>query len=88
MDKPNPEYRVRTTSLKGNLILVDYLEKFPLYSSKYLNYKDWNKILKYFEAKLHTNPNIIKEIVTIKAQMNNSRTYFNWDHLENFYNLY
>jgi hypothetical protein len=39
-DKPNPEYRVRTTSLNGNLILVDYLESYPLFSSKYLNYRD------------------------------------------------
>jgi hypothetical protein len=38
--KPNPEYRVRTVNLSGNLILVDYLEKFPLFSSKYLNYVD------------------------------------------------
>jgi LAGLIDADG endonuclease len=40
VNKPNPEYRVRTTSLKGNLVLEDYLSTFPLFSSKYLDYKD------------------------------------------------
>lgn len=87
-DKPNPEYRVRTTSLNGNLILVDYLESYPLFSSKYLNYRDWRKVLTYFENKSHTNPESIKAIIEIKSKMNNKRTEFNWDHLGNFYNLY
>ena len=87
-DKPNPEYRVRTTSLNGNLILVDYLESYPLFSSKYLNYKDWRKVLMYFENKSNTNPESIKAIIEIKSKMNNKRTEFNWDHLGNFYNLY
>jgi hypothetical protein len=34
------EYRVRTSSLNSNLILNDYIEKYPLFSSKYLNYRD------------------------------------------------
>jgi hypothetical protein len=34
------EYRVRTGNLDSNLILIDYLEEHPLFSSKYLNYKD------------------------------------------------
>lgn len=38
--RPKPEYRIRTTNLKSNLLLVSYLEKYPLFSSKYLNYKD------------------------------------------------
>jgi hypothetical protein len=88
MDKPKPEYRVRTTSLGGNLILVSYLEKYPLFSSKYLNYKDWLKVLEYFQSKKHTEPESIKAIIEIKLQMNNKRTEFNWDHLNSFYNLY
>jgi len=88
MNKPKPEYRVRTTNVNSNFILVKYLEKYPLYSSKYLNYKDWIKVLSYFEAKNHTKPESIKAIVEIKSQMNNERTEFNWDHLNNFYNLY
>jgi hypothetical protein len=37
---PNPEYRVRTVNISGNERLIDYLDNFPLFSSKYLNYKD------------------------------------------------
>nr|YP_009364333.1 hypothetical protein [Ophiocordyceps sinensis]ARF03404.1 hypothetical protein [Ophiocordyceps sinensis] len=88
MDKAKPEYRVRTTSLSSNLVLVSYLEKYPLFSSKYLNYKDWVKVLSYFESKKHTESESIKAIIEIKLQMNNKRIEFNWDHLNNFYNLY
>ena len=87
MNRPKPEYRVRTTSLKANLELVDYLNKYPLFSSKYLNYKDWVKVLGFFERKEHTKPEYIKTIVEIKSKMNNKRTEFNWDHLGEFYNL-
>jgi hypothetical protein len=88
VDQPKPEYRVRTTSLKANLILIKYMENYPLFSSKYLNYQDWRKVLEYFENKIHTNPESIKTIIEIKSKMNNKRTEFNWDHLGKFYNLY
>ena len=88
VDQPKPEYRVRTTSLNGNLKLINYMENYPLFSSKYLNYKDWRKVLVYFENKNHTNPESIKAIIEIKSKMNNKRTEFNWDHLGKFYNLY
>lgn len=88
IDHPKPEYRVRTTNLKGNLILINYMENYPLFSSKYLNYQDWRKVLEYFENKNHTNPESIKTIIEIKSKMNNKRTEFNWNHLGKFYNLY
>jgi LAGLIDADG endonuclease len=40
VDKSKPEYRVRTTSLNGNLVLENYLTMFPLFGSKHLDYKD------------------------------------------------
>ena len=86
--RPKPEYRVRTVNLKGNLILVEYLERFPLFSSKFLNYNDWNKVLNYFRIKEHTKPEAIKEIIKIKSNMNDKRTEFNWDHLQKFYDLH
>jgi len=85
---PKPEYRVRTVNLKGNLILIDYLNKFPLYSSKVLNYNDLIKVLSYFINKEHTKPEFIKIIIKIKSKMNDKRTEFNWDHLQNFYDLH
>jgi hypothetical protein len=34
------EYIVRTTNLKSNLEVINYLNKYPLFSSKYLDYKN------------------------------------------------
>jgi hypothetical protein len=36
----HPQFRIRTISLKSNEILINYLEKYPLFSTKYLDYKD------------------------------------------------
>jgi hypothetical protein len=87
-NRPKPEYRVRTTSLKANNGLVNYLTEYPLFSSKYLNYKDWVEILDFFNKNEHTKLESIKTIVEIKSKMNNKRTEFNWDHLNKFYSLY
>jgi hypothetical protein len=86
-DKPKPEYRVRTTSLKGNLVLENYLNTFPLFGSKYLDYKDWIKVLEYFKLGSFKHKTKIGEIISIKSCMNDARTVFIWDHLNKFYNL-
>ena len=87
VNKPNPEYRVRTTSLKGNLVLEDYLSKFPLFSSKYLDYKNWIKVLDYFKSGRFDQKSNIENIISIKSCMNDRRTVFSWDHLGRFHNL-
>lgn len=87
LNKPKPEYRVKTTNLNGNLILENYLNTFPLFGSKYLDYKDWIKVLDRFKSgkfKLKSN---LEEIILIKSSMNDNRTIFTWDHLNKFYNL-
>ena len=86
-DKPNPEYRVRTTSLRANLILSRYLEQHPLFGSKYLDAKDWMKIVSIFEKGQHKDKKGIEKIIEIKSLMNDRRTNFTWDHLQDFYNL-
>jgi hypothetical protein len=35
-----PQYRLRTTSLNSNLILINYLNEYPLFGSKYLDYNN------------------------------------------------
>ena len=85
--KPKPEYRLRTTSLNGNLILENYLNKFPLFGSKYLDYKDWIKVLDFFKSGNFKHQNIIEKVFFIKSCMNDNRTVFTWNHLNKFYNL-
>jgi len=76
------EYYIITASSKLSLdILVKYLEVYPLFSSKYLDYKDWKEIvLLIFENKHYTEEGLIKTDF-VRNSMNIKRIYFNWDHL-------
>ena len=87
LDKSKPEYRVRTINLNSNLILENYLNTFPLFGSKYLDYKDWIKVLDTFKSGKFKHTSNLEEINLIKSNMNDNRTIFTWDHLSKFYNL-
>ena len=89
-----PQYRIRTTSLKGNLcvrsapIRRKWSFKFSIvwHSLKeYLDSIDWFKVLEFFKSGQHYAN--IEQICNIKANMNDNRTYFIWDHLQKFYEL-
>ena len=82
------EYSITTNSVKNNLILIDYLDKFPLFSSKELNYIDFKKIVKIIINKEHKTTTGKENIQLIKSGMNNRRTEFYWDHLQKFYTAY
>jgi len=49
--KNDTQFRVKTTSLAGNKILINYLNNYPLFSSKYLDYLDWKKGVEIIEQK-------------------------------------
>jgi hypothetical protein len=66
-------------------IILAYFSFFPLYSSKYLDYKDWEKASILILEKNHYTKQGILEIDFLKNSMNLKRTYFNWDHLDNLY---
>jgi hypothetical protein len=79
-DRKYPQYRIRTSTIKTNLILCNYLDQFNLQGTKYLDYQDWKSILHYFEEGTH-NENISK-IVEMKSGMNQRRIEYNWNHLQ------
>jgi hypothetical protein len=87
VNKPNPQYRLRTTSLNGNLILEIYLNTFPLFGSKYLDYKDWIKVLDYFKSGTFKHKTNIEEILLIKSCMKDASPTDTWDHLNKINNL-
>lgn len=87
VDKPNPEYRVRTVNIKGNLNLKNYFLTFPLFGVKYLDSLDWIKVVDMFDKKEHLTKEGKEMIVQIKSNMNNFRTEFTWNHLQNFYDV-
>lgn len=86
-DSDNPQYRVRTTSLKGNLAVVNYLTKYPLFGTKFSDYKDWVKVVELFNKSSLDHKLNMEYVKLIKYKMNDNRTIFVWDHLQNFYNL-
>jgi hypothetical protein len=79
-DRKHPQYRIRTSTIKTNLNLCNYLDQFNLQGTKYLDYQDWKSILYYFKEGTH-NENISK-IVEIKSGMNQQRIEYNWNHLQ------
>jgi LAGLIDADG endonuclease len=81
----HPQYRLRTTNLKSNLTLINYLNKFPLFGSKYLDYKDWGKILNLFNPRFKYTQENINNVLSLKSEMNDKRAVFTWNHLNKFY---
>ena len=68
------EYCVLAASSKySTRILINYLDKYSLFSSKYLDYRDWREIV--LEQGL-------SKIDSVRSSINRNRIYFNWDHLK------
>ena len=80
------EYYTLTASSKISLqIIITYLEKYQLFSSKFLDYKDWKEIVLFiFEDKHYTEEGINKT-ESVRSNMNRQRTYFNWNHLNELF---
>jgi len=87
LNKPKPEFRVRTTNLEGNNQVKDYLIKYPLFGTKYLDSMDWIEVLDIFNKNEHKTALGEERVLFLKFGMNNKRTIFTWDHLQNFYDL-
>ena len=82
-------WRARIVNKEGATVLINYFNKFPMFSSKYLNYIDWQMAYNIIvirkehigDKKLDT----YKKVEQIKNNMNNKRLIFTWDHLNYFY---
>lgn len=81
----NPKYRIRTTSLAGNKILINYLDNYPLFSSKYLDYLNWKEGVILIEKKEHKLNEGKDKIKLLKLSINEKRTHFTWNHLQSLY---
>lgn len=72
----HPLYRLRTLNLKSNLILVRYLDEYPLFGSKYLDYIEFKKVLELFQPRFKATADNLNKILEIKSGMNDKRTIF------------
>ena len=74
------QFVVNTSGRVSNKILIEYLNKFPLLSSKQLDFQNWEEAFYIYDAKLYKDPIQFEKMSELKNSMNNSRTVFNWDH--------
>jgi len=75
-------FSIAVTSPAKLSLLVSYLNEYPLFSSKLLNYLDFKKCLNIMITREHLSSDGRLKIKTLKAGMNSQRIYYNWDHLD------
>ena len=81
ISKKNSYYIIRIENQNAIKLLIGYLDIYPLLSSKHLDFLSWKIVFNEIINKNHMTVEG-RELVSLqKSQMNNSRTYFNWDHL-------
>lgn len=64
--------------------IIEYFNKFPLLSSKYLDFKDWTNILELQKANPQTT-SYLEIAINTRKNFNSTRTTYNWNHLKNCY---
>jgi hypothetical protein len=78
-------YAITTSNKNSNQILIDYLNNFPLLSSKYLDFKYCERGSYLFV--IHRISVHFDEIKLLNNSMNSKITEFNRAHLEQYYNI-
>jgi hypothetical protein len=61
---------------------VEYFNKYPLFSSKRLNYNDWLACHNLIISGHHLTELGRNKALQLKEGMNSKRSYYNWDHLD------
>ena len=81
INKKNSYYIIRLENHNAIKLLIGYLDIYPLLSSKHLDFLSWKIVFNEIINKNHMTVEGRKLVSLQKSQMNSSRTYFNWDHL-------
>ena len=83
-DKKYFSFIVTASSKNSISKLIEYLKKFPLVSSKRLDFQSWCKVLD-LQRENSITTSYIDKALDIRKDFNNTRTTYNWDHLPNSY---
>jgi hypothetical protein len=81
-------FSIDASSLTSVKKLRAYLDTYPLWSSKFLDYKDWCKVHDLILQKLQFSEAGLAQITLLKQGCNLKRTFFDWSHLEERYNTF
>ena len=71
-------FRIVSHNDESRQRVVTYFETYPLGSSKYLNFKDWQFLWNM------PKPRDKKRCLKIRENFNDKRKTFDWKHLENW----
>lgn len=80
-NKDKKYYIISASSTNARNLIVGYFNKYPLFSSKRLNYEDWLICHNLIISGNHLTEEGRNKALLLKESMNNKRTYYNWDHL-------
>jgi LAGLIDADG endonuclease/Cytochrome C and Quinol oxidase polypeptide I len=83
-DKVFSSFTVMATNQNSLDAVISYFNKFPLLSSKYLDYLDWLKIVQLRRDSVYTTT-YLDQAINIRKDFNKTRTTINWNHLKNSY---
>lgn len=81
-DKIFYSFTVLSHNKLSNANICLYFNKYPLLSSKFLDYKDWEYVLNLQNLNNLTS-SYLDQTIKIKTNFNKTRTTFTWDHLIN-----
>ena len=70
-------FSVAAKSRKSLSIIKNYFNTYPLFSSKYLDYKDFEEVVDFILLQTHYDDVNSTRIKDLKNGMNNNRTRFN-----------
>lgn len=80
-DKNFHSFTVISKNKISNLKILDYFSKYPLLSSKYLDFKDWAQILDLQNSNPVTTSYLDKANI-IRTDFNSTRTTYKGDNLK------
>jgi hypothetical protein len=70
-------FNISAKSRESISIIKNYLNTYPLFSSKYLDFRDWEKVVNLILSQTHYQENNNDFIYGLKNGMNNNRQNFN-----------
>ena len=77
----NEYYTIEAKGIKSVATIIKYLNTYSLFSSKYLDYRDWEKVGNFIISQTHYAEENSALVDELKNGMNNKRENFDWTHL-------
>ena len=74
-------FNITAKSRRSLNIIKNYFNTYPLFSTKYLNYLDWQKVVNLILSQTHYEDKNLDLVEELKNGMKDNRSNFNWDHL-------